>query len=426
MAGADFFAISGSLTIPAGQTSGVVTVQVLGDRLNETNENFAMRFNSPANATLAQTEVTGWIINDDLLPTITNSFFQIVADSCAPTNGVADPGERITVALALRNISSGGASASNLTATLLPLGSPVSFGAVPPGSVSSTQTFTFTAPGTCGALLPVVFTIAEGGTVIGNLTNFLRLGAPRLSFAEEFDQSTNLPAGWTTSLSGAGAVWLPVTNAAATPPNAVFSLAPATTSDNQLISAPFTVATSNAILTFRHAYSTESCCDHASLDLSITNGPFSPLASAGGIWISNGPPASGWSGVSSGFPGSLIAVAASLPPSAASQSVRLRWRMTTDSSVGGGGWYVDSVAISDGWSCCESPVVRVSSLGIINGQAVLRWFAVTGATYQVEYQNDLGSGAWFNGGQVQATNSTGEISVTAGGRSQRFFRVIQR
>src|SRR5262249_3911541 len=38
--GRDYQATSGTLTIPAGQTSGTIPVQVIGDRLAEANENF--------------------------------------------------------------------------------------------------------------------------------------------------------------------------------------------------------------------------------------------------------------------------------------------------------------------------------------------------------------------------------------------------
>src|SRR5262249_27200098 len=64
-AGSDYQAASGWLTIPAGQTSGTITVWVNGDRLGEANETFAVNLSSPTSATIADGQGTGTIIDDD-------------------------------------------------------------------------------------------------------------------------------------------------------------------------------------------------------------------------------------------------------------------------------------------------------------------------------------------------------------------------
>ena len=46
-AGSDYRAATGTLTIPAGQTSGTITVQVIGDRLAEPNETFVVNLEQP-------------------------------------------------------------------------------------------------------------------------------------------------------------------------------------------------------------------------------------------------------------------------------------------------------------------------------------------------------------------------------------------
>jgi len=56
---------SGSLTIPAGQTTGFVPVTVYGDAGYEANETFTLTLYSPANATLARTSATGTILDDE-------------------------------------------------------------------------------------------------------------------------------------------------------------------------------------------------------------------------------------------------------------------------------------------------------------------------------------------------------------------------
>jgi Calx-beta domain/FG-GAP-like repeat len=70
-AGSDYQTVGGTLTIPAGQTSGTITVLVNGDVVAEPNEVFFVNLSSPTNATIADGEGTGTIVNDDLaLPTL--------------------------------------------------------------------------------------------------------------------------------------------------------------------------------------------------------------------------------------------------------------------------------------------------------------------------------------------------------------------
>jgi hypothetical protein len=64
-AGSDYQAASGTLTIPAGQTTGTITVLVNGDRLGETNEAFSVNLSSPTNATITDGQGVGIIIDDE-------------------------------------------------------------------------------------------------------------------------------------------------------------------------------------------------------------------------------------------------------------------------------------------------------------------------------------------------------------------------
>jgi ELWxxDGT repeat protein len=65
LAGSDYQAVSGTLTIPAGQTTGTITVQVIGDRLAESNETFSVNLSSPTNATIADGQGIGAILDDE-------------------------------------------------------------------------------------------------------------------------------------------------------------------------------------------------------------------------------------------------------------------------------------------------------------------------------------------------------------------------
>jgi hypothetical protein len=65
-AGSDYVAKTGTLTIPAGQTSGTFTVAVMGDRIVEsTTEEFSVQLTSPTNATIANAWGTGRILDDE-------------------------------------------------------------------------------------------------------------------------------------------------------------------------------------------------------------------------------------------------------------------------------------------------------------------------------------------------------------------------
>ena len=64
-AGADFVAFSQRLTIPAGQTTSVVAVSVVGDRVPEPHETFTLTLSDPVGATIGDGSGSGVIINDD-------------------------------------------------------------------------------------------------------------------------------------------------------------------------------------------------------------------------------------------------------------------------------------------------------------------------------------------------------------------------
>jgi hypothetical protein len=61
----DYIETAGSLTIPAGATSGTVQVGVIGDLLPESNEDFSVTLFDPVNATIGDAVATVFILNDD-------------------------------------------------------------------------------------------------------------------------------------------------------------------------------------------------------------------------------------------------------------------------------------------------------------------------------------------------------------------------
>lgn len=69
LAGLDYSATSGLLTIPAGSLSATVAVPILGDALDERDETFLVNLSAPANATIADSQGLGTILDDDVSPT---------------------------------------------------------------------------------------------------------------------------------------------------------------------------------------------------------------------------------------------------------------------------------------------------------------------------------------------------------------------
>ncbi len=88
-AGSDYQSASGSITIPAGASTGTIPVNVIGDTACEPNETFTLTLTGATNATLGSPVVsTGGILNDDAV-TITAS---------AGPNGSISPGGAVVVA----------------------------------------------------------------------------------------------------------------------------------------------------------------------------------------------------------------------------------------------------------------------------------------------------------------------------------------
>lgn len=65
VAGSDYNSTSGTLTIPTGNVTGVITVPVIGDAVLEPDETFYVNLSSPVNATLTDNQAVGLILNDD-------------------------------------------------------------------------------------------------------------------------------------------------------------------------------------------------------------------------------------------------------------------------------------------------------------------------------------------------------------------------
>jgi probable HAF family extracellular repeat protein len=64
-AGSDYQSVGGMLNFAPGETSKTITVQINGDRLPEPNETFFVNLSSPTNATIADGQGAGTIVDDE-------------------------------------------------------------------------------------------------------------------------------------------------------------------------------------------------------------------------------------------------------------------------------------------------------------------------------------------------------------------------
>ena len=69
-AGDDYLPASGTLVIPAGQTTGQITVQVRGDNISEPTETFDVNLSGATNASINDPQGVGTITDDDGTPTL--------------------------------------------------------------------------------------------------------------------------------------------------------------------------------------------------------------------------------------------------------------------------------------------------------------------------------------------------------------------
>ncbi len=354
-------------------------------------------------------------------PNIVNAGATLLAESCAPTNGVVDPGETVTINFALQNTGTG--NTTNLVATLLATGGvtapsgPQTYGSLVAGGAAVAQPFTFTATGACGGTITNTFQLQDGANVLGTVTFLFTLGQPGTVLAENFDgvSAPNLPAGWTTFAGGAQSPWVTSTSQADTAPNAAFSPDPSTVGSNALVSPLIAITGTATQLTFRQYYNLESSAsgtgyDGGVLEISIGGGPFTDILAAGGSFASGGynrtistqynNPLAGrqaWSGNSGGF----ITTVVNLPAAAVGQNIQLRWVCGTDSSVNGAGWYVDTVAVTGPAVCCTGssppPLLAVAPASFNFGTLV------TGQTSNTTF-NVINTGGGALTGNVATTS----------------------
>lgn len=92
----DYAARSGTLTIPAGTTSGTISVPVVGDTTAEPDETFLVVLSNPVNASILDGQGVGTIQNDDVGPAD-------IGVTIAASAARVPPGQAVTLTVVLSN-----------------------------------------------------------------------------------------------------------------------------------------------------------------------------------------------------------------------------------------------------------------------------------------------------------------------------------
>jgi hypothetical protein len=256
--------------------------------------------------------------------------------------------------------------------------------------------------GNCGDAVTVTLRLQDGGADLGVAKLNLTLGEsiPFIDFGENFDAVSTpaLPPNWGISVTEGGSPWTTTTGTVDSQPNAAFVSDVEFAGSSEVISPTIPILSSSTRLTFQNNYNTEAdtnfitAYDGGVLEIQIGSGSFVDIEDAGGSFLSGGynltldptgdNPLAGrkaWSGQSGGF----INTAVALPPAAAKNSIRLKWKFGTDSGnfYGGSGWAIDSIVLEDfANSCCTSGVAPPSIVLQPTSQTVI---AGTNVTFQV-------------------------------------------
>lgn len=345
-------------------------------------------------------------------PNIVAGGFTLLGESCAPANGVIDPGETVTVGFTLSN--TGAVPTVNAVGTLLatggvtPISGPLNYGVIPAGgSVTMNHTFTNTST-TCGGSITASIQVQDGAANLGTVNYPIILGTTANQLVENFDLvvAPALPAGWTTTFSGvSGSAWVTSTTTPQSAPNAAFSNDPSNIADN-ILQTPSFVPQPGARVSFRNNYNLESGFDGGVLEISINGGAWTDIITAGGSWVAGGyngtvstccsNPIQGraaWTGNGGGY----ITSTANLPASGG-LPVRLRFRMGSDNSVAGVGWRVDDVVVSSPVCCgaacsltCPANITVSASAGQCGAVVNYPPATATGLCGAITYSRPSGS-----------------------------------
>ena len=361
----------------------------------------------------------------------------------AGSNGALDPGETVTVSLAVQNIGGPGTvcTTSATTGTLQASGgvinpSPASqnYGALCSNGPVVFRDFTFQVDPNlaCGAPVIASLALADGIINYGTLSFAFVTGAAASTFSENYDGvlAPVLPSGWVpTNAAGPAPVWVTSTTTPDTASNDAFVDDPPVVSDKRLDTPPIFITTASAQVSFRNSYNLERTFDGGVLEVSSPNifgGNFTDItdAAVGGSFVAGGYDATissgfenplagrlAWTGVSAG---GYITTVANLGPNVAGQTIRLRFRLGSDNAVTRPGWRVDTILVTEERAC--APTLLVTTVndhddGVCDAVDCTLREAINAANLQNFSTIGFVSGVT---GMIQLTGALPSLSTTIG------------
>ncbi len=193
----DYMPTNRVLTFADGETSKSILIALVDDADQEVAEALRLHLSQPTGgATITGQNPATLTITDGDTGVIVNAGYLLVSES-GPTNNLVDPGETVTVQLALRNAS--GSSLNNVSAGLS-YANGVShtvpqiqnYGVLLAGGNSVSRPFTFTASGLPGATVTATLLVTNNGLFVAAVSFDFVLGNVNLGFTNT--NSITIPA----------------------------------------------------------------------------------------------------------------------------------------------------------------------------------------------------------------------------------------
>lgn len=183
-----------------------------------------------------------------------------------------------------------------------------------------------------------------------------------------------LPEGWTSTSAAGSVLWATSTTSSHTGANNAFIVNSNVVTDTRLTTPVIPAAANVSAIRFQNSYNLESGYDGGTLEIAIGGNEFVDFIAAGGLFATGGYNSvlsssysnpmggrSAWSGNSNGY----LLTTAQFPPAAIGNSVQLRWRLATDSSVSAPGWRVDTV---DQCGFIPPPILAIEAVDSVKSE----------------------------------------------------------
>lgn len=303
-------------------------------------------------------------------PRLNLGVFSITDETGSGDNGLYDPRETVRVRLPIFN--RGTLPTSNLQASLtLPEGLELfssEIGEVNLARFSETSLdLTFGITGDCSEFLNIGVVLSDDTGELGESVLNFEIGAvdPEVLLIEDFDETNELPEGWSSSAEGDGTGWSSVsrTGRFESPIRALFAGNQsggftALQGVSELVSPEFLVGDGGMILSFFHYLDADRRVDGGVVEVSRNGGEFNDLLLDNTVRVTGGynetirdrveTVLGGREAFSDmvGSPGDFAQVMATLPSAWAGETIRFRWLYVTDEEVSEEGWFIDSVRVS--------------------------------------------------------------------------------